>query len=114
MKRIPRRLADTIGIILTILAFAGFFLIAWFDFPFIEASAGQAVFVIVCVAAALTQILLRFSYSVHELGHLIFGLCAGLRVGQVRVGWLCFGEKGVKFAVGKKQAGETQLSLIHI
>ena len=111
MKRIPRRLADTIGIILIILAFAGFFLIAWFDFPFIEASAGQAVFMIVCVAAALTQILLRFSYVVHELGHLIFGLCAGLRVGQVRVGWLCFGEKGVKFAVGKKQAGETQFAL---
>ena len=32
MKRIPRRLADAIGIILTIFAFAGFFLIAWFDF----------------------------------------------------------------------------------
>lgn len=111
MKKLPRRFAEAIGIPLTICAFAGFFLIAWFDAPSLEKAVGWPVFAIICVAAAIAQVFLRFSYVIHELGHLLFGLCAGLRVGQVRVGWLCFDGAGVKIAVGKKQAGETQFAL---
>lgn len=64
--------------------------------------------ILLCLAACCA--LLRLDSLVHEGGHLIFGLLAGLRLRRVAFGWVSFGEGGVR--LGRRgAAGETQFSL---
>lgn len=63
---------------------------------------------LLCLAACCA--LLRLDSLVHESGHLIFGLLAGLRLRRVAFGWVSFGDGGVRFG-SRSVAGETQFSL---
>ncbi len=78
----------------------------------IAASQDKLAAVFLCLGALAATALLRLPDALHETGHLLFGVCAGLRVLEVRIGWLCFDKTGVRFAAGKG-AGETRLTLRH-
>ena len=60
--------------------------------------------------ALCAVLLLRFDLMIHELGHLLFGILAGLRVRRVSVGWVSFGQGGIRFG-RRSVAGETQFTL---
>ena len=65
--------------------------------------------IILLVVAALCA-LLRLDSLVHESGHLVFGVLAGLHLRRVSFGRVSFGEGGVRLG-SRSAAGETQFSL---
>ena len=66
--------------------------------------------VLVGAAGAAAALLLRVDLFLHELGHLLFGVLAGLKVRRACIGMFSFGQGGVRFG-RRAVAGETQFSL---
>ena len=69
---------------------------------------GQIVYGIMLGAALLCYALLPLHIVVHELGHCLFGLCAGMCFVAVSVGHVTFFRGGVRVTLRNRGAGETQ------
>ena len=110
MKRISRHAASAIGVVLFLCAVAGTVAMIWYEMTMLQTTEEKMTAGYVSIGAVACLLVLGFPYVVHESGHLLFGLCAGLRIGRVRVGWLCVGRDGLKFSKGRP-AGETQFAL---
>ena len=110
MKRISRHAASAIGVVLFLCAVAGTVAMIWYEMTMLQTTEEKMTAGYVSIGAVTCLLVLGFPYVVHESGHLLFGLCAGLRIGRVRVGWLCVGRDGLKFSKGRP-AGETQFAL---
>ena len=80
--------------------------IIWFE---IAAAPDPTLPILLPVLAACCM-LLRLDSLVHESGHFLFGLLAGLKPRRVAFGWVSFGEGGVRFG-RRSAAGETRFSL---
>ena len=112
MKKIPTRIALCIRVGLTLCACVAAAAIFWRMFSDVGSDhllSNAIVTLTLCIAALL--IVFRIPTLIHETGHVIFGLCAGLKVRQVCIGWLSFGSNGVKICLSRAQEGETRLSL---
>lgn len=84
---------------------------AWVALIWLEISrTGDIPLRIILLAVAALCALLRLDSLVHESGHLVFGLLAGLHLRRVSFGRVSFGEGGVRLG-SRSAAGETQFSL---
>ena len=110
MKRISRHAASSIGFVFFLCALAGTVAMIWYEMTALQTAEEKMIAGYVSIGAIGCLLILGFPYVIHELGHLLFGLIAGLRIGRVRVGWLCIGKDGLKFSKGRP-AGETQFAL---
>lgn len=93
-------------VLLTLLVCAGWVALLLFEF---DRADDFTVYIVVLLLAACCM-LLRLDSLVHESGHLLIGLLAGLKLRRVAFGWVSFGEGGVRFG-NRHAAGETQFSL---
>lgn len=95
-----------IGTALFVCAAAGWGAMLWLE---IAADSGLSRLSAALIGAGvlIAALLLRFDLVIHELGHLLFGILAGLTVQRVSVGWISFGKGGVRFG-RRAVAGETQ------
>ena len=108
MKRLSTRAAKTVRLVLFLCAWAAFVWMVWRVFAATDKERLWEA-CLVCVGS-LVLIVLRIPEVVHEAGHLLFGVCAGLRLEEVRIGWLSFG-RGIRLAFGRAQAGEARFTL---
>ena len=107
MKALSRRAAFFCDLILFLCALAAFALMTWRELA-ADLSWERA---LVCAGGLAAAIVLRIPYLVHELGHVVSGVCAGLRVNGVRLGWLFLSRRGVRISPSEGRAGETMFSL---
>ena len=101
MKRLSSRAAIACAVALYFFALAGAVALVW------TAHGTVLERVLTGVGALLAEWVLLVSYAVHEAGHLLSGLAAGLSVGRVCVGRLCVSREGVRIVGRARQAGET-------
>ena len=73
-------------------------------------TARQIAYGCVLGAAVICFFLLPPDCLVHELGHILCGLCAGMRFPVVRVGRFSCSKRGVRYVFRAQTAGETALS----
>ena len=97
MKRFSSRAAIACAVSLYFLALAGAVALVW------TAQGTLLERVLTGVGALLAEWVLLVSYAVHEAGHLLSGLAAGLSVGRVCVGRLCVSREGVRI-VGRRHS----------
>lgn len=107
MRALSRRAAFFCDVVLFLCALAAFALMTWRELA-ADLSWERA---LVCAGGLAAAIVLRIPYLVHELGHVVSGVCAGLRVNGVRLGWLFLSCRGVRLSPSEGRAGETMFSL---
>lgn len=103
--RVKRILYDCYDGVLTVAAIAAMILMVLYRLDVQSRSEKFAIFTIVFLIAFL---FLRPTI-LHEVGHLLFGLCAGLRFVSVQIGFLHITRRGVSFAFNNGFAGQTQM-----
>lgn len=108
---IRRSVYSVISVSLLILALAATAYIVYCGIVFLAIGNAQIRISYGCAlgVAVLLFFLLPPDLLAHELGHVVFGACAGMRFPAVRIGRFVISRKGVRYTLNVQTAGETSV-----